>query len=349
MMEQTMSQAQTAAAPETPPHAVLLQMLTGKWVSTMISTLARFGVADHLESGPKSPAELAQLAGAQERALYRVMRAAASLGVFTELQDGRFANTALSEPLRTNAVPCIRNLALMMLDSYHTDSWAELPWCVETGKPAPYKLFGMGGFEWFAQHPEQSVNFHHAMSDLSQADSPVIASSYDFSKFTSIMDVAGGLGTLLAAILARTPELRGTLFEVPMVAEQAQQSPILAPHKDRVEFIGGSFLDDVPSGCDAYVMKHILHDWEDGEACKILDNIRKASGPRGRLLVVEQLVPRRNEPGLAKVMDLEMLVLPGGRERTEQEWKELLEASGFRLENVIQTPVPQCIIEGVAV
>ncbi len=237
-MEPNMSEAQTASAPETPPHAVLLQMLTGKWVSTMISTLARFGVADHLESGPKSPKELAELVGAQERALYRLMRAAASLGVFTELEDGRFANTALSEPLRTNAVPCIRNMALMMLDDYHANSWAELPWCVETGKPAPYKLFGMGGFEWFAQNPEQSVNFHHAMSDLSQADSPVIASSYDFSQFASIMDVAGGLGTLLAAILARTPELRGTLFEVPPVAEKARQSPILAPYKDRVEFIG---------------------------------------------------------------------------------------------------------------
>jgi hypothetical protein len=315
----------------------------------LISTLARFGVADHLSSGPRSPGELAELTGSQERALYRVMRAAASLGVFTELEDGRFANTPLSEPLRSNAVPCIRNLALMMLDGYHVDSWAELPWCVETGKPAPYKLFGMGGFEWFERNPEQSVNFHHAMSDLSQADSPAIASSYDFSRFTSIMDVAGGLGTLLAAILARTPQLRGTLFEVPAVAERARQSAILAPHKDRVEFIGGSFLDEVPSGCDACVMKHILHDWEDAEAGKILGNVRRAIGAKGRLLVVEQVVPPRNEPGLAKIMDLEMLVLPGGRERTEQEWKELLQASGFRLEKVIHTPVPQCILEGVPV
>ena len=340
-----MSQAQTASAQQMPAHAVLLQMLTGKWVSSMISTLARFGVADHLESGPRSLRELAELTGTQERALYRVMRAAASLGLFTELEDGRFANTPLSEPLRTNAVPCIRNLALMMLDGYHVDCWAELPWCVETGKPAPYKLFGMGGFEWFARNPEQSVNFHHAMSDLSQADSPVIAASYDFSRFTSLMDVAGGLGTLLAAILARTPQLRGTLFEVPPVAEQAKQSSILEPHKDRVEFIGGSFLDEVPSGCDAYVMKHILHDWEDAEAGKILGNIRKAMGPEGTLLVVDQVVPPRNEPGLAKLMDLEMMVLPGGRERTEQEWRELLQASGFRLEKVIHTPIPQCILE----
>jgi O-methyltransferase domain len=342
-----MSLAPTASAPEMPAHAVLLQMLTGRWVSTMISTLAHFGVADHLESGPKSSKELAQLTGTQERALYRLMRAAASVGVFTELEDGRFANTALSEPLRTDAVPCVRNMAMMMLDGFHAGSWAALPWCVETGKPGSYKLFGMGSFEWFEQNPEQSVNFHNAMSDLSQADSPVIASAYDFSRFTSIMDVAGGLGTLLAAILAQTPELRGTLFEVPAVAEKARHSPILSPYKDRVEFIGGSFLDGVPGGSDTYLLKHILHDWEDAEACKILSNVRKAIAPEGRLLIVEQVVPPRNEPGPAKIMDLEMLAIPGGRERTVQEWKELFEASGFRLEKVTHTPIPQCIIEGV--
>jgi hypothetical protein len=346
MMGPTMSEVKNSAPP-IPPHAVLLQMLTGKWVSALVSTVARFGIADHLESGPKSIGELAKLTGTQERALYRAMRAAASLGVFTELEDGRFANTALSEPLRTNAVPCIRNFAMLFLDGYHVESWAELPWCVETGKPAPNKLFGMGSFEWFERNPEQSVNFHHAMSDLSQADSPVIASSYDFSRFSSIMDVAGGLGTLLAAILARTPQLRGTLFEVPHVSEQAKQSSILAPYKDRVDIVGGSFLQEVPTGCDAYIMKHILHDWEDAPAGQILGNIRKAIGPAGRLLVVEQVVTPRNEPGLAKLMDLEMLVLPGGRERTEQEWKELLQASGFRLEKVIPTPIAQCIIEGV--
>ena len=341
-----MSQAPTAV-PQMPPQAALLQMLTGKWVSTVISTLAHFGLADHLESGPKSPKELAALTGTQENALYRLLRAAASLGVFTELEDGRFANTPLSEPLRSNAVPCIRNFAMMMLDDYHVGSWAALPWCVETGKPAPYKLFGMRSFDWFEKHPEKSVNFHNAMSDLSQGDSAAVAASYDFSKFRSVMDVAGGLGTLLAAILERTPGLRGTLFEVPHVVERAKLSPILAPYRNRVEFVGGSFLESLPGGCDAYLMKHILHDWEDAEAGEILDHLRKVIGPQGRLLVAEQVVPPRNEPGLAKLMDIEMMVLPGGRERTEQEWKDLLHAHGFRLENVVKTPAPPCIIEAV--
>jgi hypothetical protein len=324
-------------------------MLAGKWVSTMISALAYFRVADYLAPGPKTVKELAGLTNTQERSLYRLVRAAASFGVFTELEDGRFANTPLSDPLRNDAVPCVRNMALMLLDDFHVNSWANLPWCVENGKPAPYKLYGMHGFEWFAQNPDKTVNFHNAMSDLSQIDSPVIAGSYDFSKFASVMDVAGGLGTLLAAILARTPGLRGTLFEVPPVAEHAKQSPILMADKDRAAILGGSFLDEVPGGCDAYILKHILHDWEDADAIRILRNVHTAMGRGGKLLVIEQVVTPRNEPGMAKIMDLEMMVLPGGRERTEPEWNDLLQASGFRLESVIQTPLPQCIIEAAPI
>lgn len=332
-----------------PAHVVLHEMLAGKWVSTMISALAHFAVADHLASGPRPLKVLADLTHTKERSLYRLLRAAASFGIFTELEDGRFANTPLSEPLRSDAVPCVRNMALMMLDDFHVNSWANIAWCVENGKPAAFKMFGMHAFEWFAQHPEKTVNFHNAMSDLSQVDSPVLAGAYDFSKFHSVMDVAGGLGTLLAAILARTPGLRGVLFEVPPVAEKAKHSPILEADRDRVSFLGGSFLDEVPAGCDAYILKHIIHDWEDADATHILKNARKAMRPDARLLVIEQVVSPRNQPGTAKIMDLEMMVLPGGRERTEPEWKELLASAGFRLERVIPTPVPQHIIEAIPV
>jgi hypothetical protein len=332
-----------------PHHVVLHEMLAGKWVSSMISAVAHFAIADHLASGPRTAHQLAHLTHTHERSLYRLLRAAASFGIFTEFEDGRFANTPLSEPLRSDAVPCVRNMALMMLDDFHVNSWANLPWCVENGKPAPYKLYGMHGFEWFAQNPQRAFNFHNAMSDLSQMDSPAIAGAYDFSKFSSVMDVAGGLGTLLAAILARTPGLRGILFEVPPVAEQAKQSPILAADKDRVSFAGGSFLDAVPAGSDAYILKHIIHDWEDADAVRILKNVHQAMGPKGTLLIIEQVVSPRNEPGTAKIMDLEMMVLPGGRERNEPEWKALLADAGFRLERVIPTPLPQRIIEAVPV
>jgi hypothetical protein len=182
------------------------------------------------------------------------------------------------------------------------------------------------------------------MTDMSSFVSVVVADAYDFSGFKHIVDVAGGYGMLLAAILERTPGLRGTLLEMPYVIEQAKRSPMLAPFAGRCEFASGSFFESVPAA-DAYIMKHIIHDWDDESAARILANCRKAIQAGGKLLVVDHVIPARNEPSFAKLMDIEMLVLPGGRERTEQEWRELFAASGFRLERIIQTPVI-AIIEG---
>jgi len=322
-----------------------MQMLIGKWVSAAISAVARFAIADHLESGPKTVKELAALTGTLEQPLYRLLRATASLGVFTELEDGRFAQTGLSEPLRSSARPGVRNFAMMLSDEWHVRCWTELPWSVETGRPAPYKVYGMGGFDWLSQNPGQAVNFNNAMTDLSQDQAPAIAAAYDFSRFKDIVDIAGGMGTLLAAILERTPALRGTLFEMPYLIEQARKSPILQPFADRCQWAGGDFFASVPMA-DAYIMKSILHDWDDARATKILANCRKAMRPGGRLLVVDQVVPPLNEPGVAKLMDLEMLVLPGGLERTERQFADLFAAAGFRLERIVPTAGTQCIIEG---
>jgi len=324
-------------------------MILGKWVSSAISAAAHFGIADHLESGPKSPKELASLTGTEERPLYRLLRANASVGVFTELEDGRFAQTPLSEPLRTNARPCARHMAMMLTDDWHIRCWEQLPWCVETGKPASYKLHGTGMFDWMAQHPEKTGNFNQAMTDLSSGDAAAVVESYDFSRFEHIVDVAGGHGTLLAAILDRTPKLRGTLFDMPHVIEGAKKAGILEPFSERCTLESGSFFESVTAGADAYFMKYIIHDWYDPECIKILGNCRKGIRSGGRLLVVDQVVPARNEPGVAKLMDLEMLVLPGGMERTEQEFRDLFAASGFKLERIIPTPGIQCIIEGVPV
>ncbi|HEX5431894.1 MAG TPA: methyltransferase [Bryobacteraceae bacterium] len=348
-MAQPVSGAGTSAQPQTPPpHAALLQMLTGKWVSFMISAVAKFGIADHLKSGPRSVEELASVTGTQKRALYRLLRAAAGVGIFAELADGRFEQTPLSDPLRSDANPCVRNMALFLVDEFHMRSWEQLPWCVETGRPGPYKIYGMGAFDWLTKHPEEGVNFNNAMTDMSQSDAPAIASSYDFSQFERIVDVAGGHGTLLAAILEKTPHLRGILLEMPHVAEEARKSPILAAYRDRAEILGGSFFEQVPEA-DAYIMKHIIHDWDDPEAIKILSNCRKAIRPGGKLLVADKVVPGGNEPSLSKLMDLEMMVMPGGLERTEPEWRELFAASGFRLTNIVTPPGMNCIIEGVPV
>ena len=159
-------------------------------MSSAISAAAHFAIADHLESGPKSPQELASLTGTQEGPLYRLLRANASVGVFTELEDGTFAQTPLSEPLRSNAKPCIRNMAMMLTDEFHVRAWEQLPWCVETGKPAAYKLYGTGMFDWMSQHPEKTGHFNQAMTDMSSGDSAAIVQSYDFSRFEHIVDVA---------------------------------------------------------------------------------------------------------------------------------------------------------------
>jgi hypothetical protein len=324
-------------------------MLTGRWVSSAISTVAKLAIADHLESGPKSSKELAAATATNERALYRLLRATASLGIFTELEDGRFGQTSLSEPLRSAANPCIRNMAMMFLDDWFSSNWAQMPWCIETGRSGAYKAFGKAPWDVFRDRPDQAVNFNNAMTDMSQADSPVIAGSYDFSQFTHIVDVGGGHGLLLASVLRTAPALRGTLFEQPEVAQEAERSPLLQPFAERCRIVGGSFLDSVAPGADAYMMKHIIHDWDDEHSKTILMNCRKAIASNGKLLVIDQVVGPRNAPDFAKLMDLEMLVNPGGLERTEEEWKTLLAAAGFRLTRIIRMPVPQCIIEGVPV
>ena len=324
-------------------------MILGKWVSNAISAAAHFGIADHLQSGPKSLTELASLTGTEERPLYRLLRANASVGVFTELEDGRFAQTPLSDPLRSNAKPCVRNMAMMLTDDWHIRAWEQLPWCVETGKPASYKLYGMGMFDWMGQHPEKTGNFNNAMTDLSQGDAAAVVQCYDFSRFEHIVDVAGGHGTLLAAILDRAPQARGTLFDMPHVIAGAKKAGILDRFANRSTVEAGSFFESVPADADAYIMKFILHDWYDPECVKILSHCRQGIRAGGRLLVVDQVVPARNEPGVAKLMDLEMLVLPGGMERTEQEFRALFAASGFKLERIIPMPALQCIMEGVPV
>ncbi len=331
-----------------PPHAALMQILTSKWISFAVSAVAKFGIADHLENGPKTIPQLAEATGTQQQALYRVLRACASIGIFAELEDGRFENTPLSEPLRTNAVPCVRHLAMMLIEDWHLKSWAELPWSMQTGQPGPMKAYGMTNFEWFGRHPEEGVIFNRAMKDISTADSPVIAAAYDFSVFQSLVDVAGGLGTLLGAILDRTPSLHGVIFEMPHVVEQIHREGSIKKWSGRCEAVAGSFFEGVPKS-DGYIMKHILHDWDDESASKILAACRRSILPNGKVLVVDQVVPAGNTPSPSKIMDLEMLVAPGGKERTAQEWDKVFMQSGFKLDRIIPTPATQSILEGLPV
>jgi O-methyltransferase domain/Dimerisation domain len=328
-----------------PPFGVLFQMVNAKWVSSAISVAAKLGIADRLELGPKTAKQLAGELNVHERALYRLLRALASVGVFHEGDGELFSQTPLSDPLRSHANPSLRNVAMMLIDDWHIRNWAALDWTIQTGRSASEKVFGMSIFEYLSGHPEEAANFNGAMTDLSQGDGPAVVAAYDFSRFESIVDVGGGAGSLLAAILESAPKLRGTLLDMQYVIEQAREGPLLRRFAARCDFVGGSFFDAVPKDADGYILKHVIHDWDDAHSTKILSNCRAAMRASSTLLVVDRVVGPPNQPDQAKLFDLEMMVNPGGLERSEPEWRSLFGASGFRLERIIPMRTPQSILE----
>jgi hypothetical protein len=339
----------TATTPQTqkpPAHAGIFQLLNGICVAGAIAGLAQLAIPDLVEHGPKSADELAREVGADPRALYRLMRATASVGVLSEGPDGKFSETPMSAVLRSNANPSLRGFAIMHGTEWHARGWAKLDYCVKTGKQAIEEIYGVPIFQFFEQHPEESQLFNQAMSDLSMLDSPAVAEAYSFSGIHSLVDVGGGHGLLLATILARNPHLKGTLYEVPHVVEGARNGP-LKPVMDRCTLASGDMFSSVPAGADAYIMKHIIHDWPDDVCIKILKACRKAVNPGGKLLVVDNVILPGNDFAPGKFLDIQMLIFPGGCERTEKEFRDLFAAAGWRLTRVIPTVVPESIVEGV--
>ena len=323
-----------------------MQLLLGGMISGAISALARLGVPDQLEAGPQSAQELAPKVGAQPGPLYRLMRACASVGVLSEGADGKFSQTPMSAALRSGGPVSVLGWATMISQEWHLLGWEHLEYCVRTGKQAPEKIYGKPAFEMFQERPEFASVFNHAMTDLSRLDSPAVAESYSFEGVDSIVDVAGGHGLLLATILQRHPHLRGTLYEIPSVIEGARTGP-LAPVMDRCKLVAGDIFASVPAGADAYIMKHIIHDWPDEASLKILRGCRAGVNPGGKLLVVDQVIQPGNEFDAGKFLDLEMLIFPGGHERTESQFRELFAAAGWRITRIIPTPAGISIVEGV--
>ena len=328
-----------------PPHIHLMGMLSGVYVAGALAGLARLGIADLVAKGPRAPDDLARAAGVDAGALYRLMRATASLGVLVEQPDGRFAETPMSACLRRDANPSLRALAIMGGQEWHALGWSRIEDSVRTGKPAPEAALGMPLFEWFKDHPEASENFNDAMTAISTIDSPAVAAAYDFSGLKSIVDVGGGHGLLLATILAKTPGLRGTLYDLEHVVAGAPNGP-LAPHMDRCTLASGDMFSAVPLGADAYIMKHIIHDWDDARSIEILKACRAAVNPGGRLLVVDSVIQPGNDFAPAKLLDLQMLIFPGGLERTEAQFRALFAASGWRLTRIVPTMALDSILEG---
>ncbi|HEY9402563.1 MAG TPA: methyltransferase [Pyrinomonadaceae bacterium] len=336
-----------AQADAAPPEAVLSQMLAAPLVTQALRVVAELGVADLLASGGRSVGELAAETGTHAPSLYRFMRALAGCGVFAETEGRVFELTPMAELLRTGVEGSMRDLAIFMGADWHWQVWGDAPYSARTGQAAWEHVHGKEVFPYFAENAGAARVFDNAMTSLSKMVSKAVVEAYDFSSVRKLADIAGGHGSLLAAILRANPQLKGLLFDVPQVIAGAQSFVEAEGVGHAVELASGNFFESVPAGADAYMMKHIIHDWDDERALSILRNCHRAMPEDGKLLLVEMVVPEGNEPHFAKIQDLEMMLSPGGLERTEHEFRELFAAAGFELTRIIPTASPMSVIEGV--
>jgi hypothetical protein len=335
-----------------PPPLALFRMATGYYLSQAVHLAATLGVADRLGEGPKHCDELAQAVDAHAPSLRRVLRLLASVGVFAEQDDGRFALTPIGACLRSG-VPGSMRAAVLLFGGVTQQAWGDLGHSVRTGEPAFAHRFGKDPFTYLAQHPDEGANFDQAMAGFTAQIAAAVAAAYDLSAMGTIVDVGGGNGVLLAGLLKANPAARGILFERPDVAERAQQRLQELGVAERCQVVGGDFFVEVPAGGDAYVLKHVIHDWNDERAAAILATCRRAIGPQAKLLIVEGVYPPRieasDESQAAASNDVNMLVCTGGRQRSEPEFRALFEAAGFRLSLIVPTQARVCVIEAVPV
>jgi hypothetical protein len=319
-----------------PPAAQLLELMNGYWLTQSIAVAAELNVADALADGPLDASSLADRVGADAPSLKRLMRALATIGVFDEPEDGVFELAPLGDCLRADRPGSLRDLALMRGSGWQWRAWADLAHSVRTGETAFEHVHGESLFDWLGEHPADGAVFDRAMIGHATQMHLGVAVAYDFSGYRRIVDVGGGLGTLLRAIRERNGDAATyVLFDQPHVVESV----------DGIETVAGDFFESVPSG-DLLLLSHVVHDWDDEAAVRILRRCREAiAAPDGRLLVCEMVVPPAGTPDFSKLLDIEMLVNTGGVERTEAEYASLLEAAGFELTRVIPTAAPTSIVE----
>ena len=329
-----------------PPQAQLGQMITGYWTSQAIYAAAKFGIADLLNEGAKSVDELASATDTKPELLYRLLRALASVGVFAEENDKRFSLTPLAEPLRSDVAGSQRSLALMMGDDQYR-AWGNLADTVETGDNAYEKVVGKPIFDHLAKQPEKARIFDDAMTGIHGRETGAILDAYDFSGINVIADIGGGNGSKITAILQKYPEMQGILFDLPHVVERALPNIESAGLSDRCQLVDGDFFQSVPSGADAYIMRHIIHDWNDVKSLTILRNCHAVMSPGSKLLLVESVIPPGNDPFMGKFLDLTMMLIPGGKERTEGEYRTLYDKAGFDLVRIVPTSTEVSVVEGV--
>jgi hypothetical protein len=335
-----------AAQQYLPPHLQMLVLGTGHFVSQAIYVAAKLGIADLLKDVPKTAAELSRVTATHAESLYRLLRALASIGVFAEDGGGRFCVTPLAATLQSDSPNSIRAALLLGGSDFHQDAWRDLMYSIQTGESAFEHVHGMRFFEYLASHAGAEALFGAWMTRSSELNNPAIVSCYDFSRFRTIVDVGGGQGSLLAAILKANPATRGVLFDLAGVMEAARRSEAVEL-RSRCEMVEGNFFEAVPRGGDLYLLKTVVHDWDDELSIAILGNCKEAMAGHSRLLVIESIVPGGNAPHASKFMDLNMLVLNhGGRERSEGEYRLLFERAGLEVTSITGTASPYSLIEG---
>ncbi len=336
-----------AKAETLPPETQLLPMLMAQFLSRLIHLTATLKLADYLGEGPKTAEELAPLTSTHAPTLYRVLRTLSSTGFFTEDAGHRFSLKPLGEALKSGSAS--HATALMMGGEMVVGSLDYIEHSVRTGETGFGKAFGMSLFDWLASHPAEASLFNQTMVGIHGAEPAAVAAAYDFSGFRTIADVGGSTGNLLTTILDRHPGPRGILFDMPHVVRDAPAFLQQRGMAHRVRIEEGSFFESVPTGADAHILSHIIHDWSEEQCLLILGNCRHAMGAQGRLLLVEMVLPGGDTPHPGKMLDMVMLMVPGGRERTETEYAALLDKAGLRLTRVTPTASPVSIVEAVAV
>jgi hypothetical protein len=330
-----------------PSNVALLELTQGAWVTQALYAAVRLRFADALADGPLHADEVAHRTGADADATFRVLRALAGQGVFTLRRDGRFALTRVGRTLRWDAEGSMAPMIAMVGSEEHWQHWSDLEHSVRTGRTAVEKQRGVPIFEYLETNPAYAARFNAAMTGVSAMAIQAAVPAYDFTGRRLVVDVGGGHGALLTAVLGAAPAAEGILFDLPSVAEGAREAVAAAGLTQRCAVTGGSFFESVPAGGDMYLMKTVIHDWDDDRAREILRSVRTAIAPDGTLLLFELVLPGGAPPHPGLLLDLEMLVHAGGRERTAAEYSELLAQSGFRQTRVIPTGGPMSIVEAV--
>lgn len=324
-----------------PLPPALFRMATGYWLSQAIYVAAKLGIADHVQDGPRSCASLASLTGCDPSALFRLLRALSDFGVFAPIGGDAFAMTTAAELLRSGVPGSLRDIVIT-IGEIHYQAYGDLLHSVQTGSPAFKEVYGRGLFAYLQENTAPADAFHRGMTNLSSLLSYAVLMAYDFGKTSSIVDVGGGEGVLLRRILELHPRMKGIVFDLP---HSISTRNIDNPQSSRHSYVEGDFFASLPPGANLYMLCNVLHDWDDARAIAILSNCRKAMAADGKVLLVEMIVPENGSASFSKLLDLNMLVMTGGRERTKGEFSHLLDAAGFRMNRIVATLAPQSIIE----